>query len=213
MEPVDKVISIVTPLLHSNVDTDAIMPKQYLKSTKKQGYGDYLFDEWRYLDSAEWGDDCSKRPKNKDFILNDYSFKDSQIMLVKENFGCGSSREHAVWGLKDFGFKVIIGLSFASIFYNNAIRNGLLLITVRQSDIENILLELNNYPLEKMVVSLSEQKINLGNLSISFDIGIDEKNRLLKGMDDIDITSKFFNDIESYESKRKLQEPWIFDDI
>lgn len=213
MESVSIIRSNITPLLQSNVDTDAIMPKQYLKSTKKEGYGGYLFDEWRYLDTAEWGDDCSTRKRNKSFILNNPLYVESKILLVKENFGCGSSREHAVWGLKDFGFRVIIGLSFASIFYSNSIRNGLLLIKISEAQLEDIESVLKERPEEEAVIDLNRQDIQISDISISFDIGEDEKSRLINGLDDIDITSKFFEDIREYESKRRLKEPWIFADI
>ncbi|MBT4963608.1 MAG: 3-isopropylmalate dehydratase small subunit [Francisellaceae bacterium] len=213
MESIKTIESTVMPILRNNIDTDVIMPKQYLKSTKKTGYEGYLFDPWRYLDSAEWGDDCSKREHNPDFVLNDIDYNDSQILLVKENFGCGSSREHAVWGLKDYGFKVILGLSFASIFHNNAIRNGLLLVTITQKKHDSIVEEISVNKKSLMTINLEKQNILINSINIDFSINNDEKQRFLQGLDDIDITSKHLDKIIEFENKKKTEEPWIFNEL
>ena len=199
--------SITMPLDRANIDTDAIIPKQFLKSIKRSGFGPNLFDEWRYLDHGEVGMDNSKRPINPDFVLNDPQYKGAQILLTRMNFGCGSSREHAPWALEDFGFRAIIAPSFADIFYNNCFKNGMLPIVLKQKQLE----ELIEYSKRKEVieVSLPEQNIKLGNTVISFEIDSFKKKCLLEGLDDIALSLEKIEKISHYEKNIQKTKPWI----
>ena len=190
MKPFSKIISIITPFDKANVDTDQIIPKQFLKLITKSGFGKFLFYDWRF--------DHNGQPKS-DFILNDPTYKDSKILITNENFGCGSSREHAVWALKDFGFNVIISPSFADIFYSNCFKNGVLPIVL---DIEKIkkLLKIK----DKIELDLNSQKISYGDEFINFKIDSHRKTRLLEGLDDIDLTLKQDKQIEDYEKNSTL---------
>ncbi|MEC8529366.1 MAG: 3-isopropylmalate dehydratase small subunit [Thermoproteota archaeon] len=185
MKPFSKINSIITPLDKANVDTDQIIPKQFLKLITKSGFGKFLFYDWRFNHDGQEKDD---------FILNDSHYKTSQILVTNENFGCGSSREHAVWALKDFGFDVIISPSFADIFYSNCFKNGVLPIIL---DIENIK-KLLNFK-DKIELDLQSQTINFGSESINFQIDSHRKTRLLEGLDDIDLTLKEDEKIENFE--------------
>ena len=190
MEPFSKITSIVTPFDKANVDTDQIIPKQFLKLITKSGFGKFLFYDWRF--------DPNGNPKN-DFILNDSLYQNSQILVTNENFGCGSSREHAVWALKDFGFNVIISPSFADIFYSNCFKNGVLPIILDIGKIQK-LLQFN----EKVELDLNSQKIILGDESIDFEIDSHRKIRLLEGLDDIDLTLKEDEKIEKFENNTPI---------
>ncbi|MEC7707419.1 MAG: 3-isopropylmalate dehydratase small subunit [Thermoproteota archaeon] len=185
MKPFSKINSIITPLDKANVDTDQIIPKQFLKLITKSGFGKFLFYDWRFNHDGKEKDD---------FILNDSHYQNSQILVTNENFGCGSSREHAVWALKDFGFDVIISPSFADIFYSNCFKNGVLPIIL---DIENIK-KLLNFK-DKIELDLQSQTINFGSESINFQIDSHRKTRLLEGLDDIDLTLKEDEKIENFE--------------
>ena len=202
---------IVAPLDRPNVDTDAIVPKQYLKSIKRTGFGINLFDEWRYLDTGQPGDDHSKRRENPDFVLNQPRYKEAQILLARENFGCGSSREHAVWAFLDYGISVVIAPSFADIFYSNSFKNGLLPITFDADVIDKLFestIETDNYQLTIDLENLSVSTPEGDNYHIELKDGLQE--RLLKGMDDISMTLSLSDEIRAYESKRKQQVPWLF---
>ena len=190
LEPFSKVTSIITPFDKANVDTDQIIPKQFLKLITKSGFGKFLFYDWRF--------DHDGKPKN-DFVLNNSHYENSQILVTNENFGCGSSREHAVWALKDFGFNVIISPSFADIFYSNCFKNGVLPIIL---DIEKIhkLLQFE----DEVELDLNSQKITLGDESINFEIDSYRKIRLLKGLDDIDLTLKEDEKIEKFENDSSI---------
>ena len=190
MEPFSKVTSIITPFDRANVDTDQIIPKQFLKSITKSGFGRFLFYDWRF--------DHNGKPKD-DFVLNNSRYENSQILVTNENFGCGSSREHAVWALKDFGFNVIISPSFADIFYSNCFKNGVLPIIL---DIEKIhkLLQFE----DEVELDLDSQKITLGHESINFEIDSHRKIRLLKGLDEIDLTLKEDEKIEKFENDSSI---------
>ena len=190
MEPFSKVISIITPFDRANVDTDQIIPKQFLKSITKSGFGKFLFYDWRF--------DHNGKPKD-DFVLNNSRYENSQILVTNENFGCGSSREHAVWALKDFGFNVIISPSFADIFYSNCFKNGVLPIIL---DIEKIhkLLQFE----DEVELDLDSQKITLLDESINFEIDSHRKIRLLKGLDEIDLTLKEDEKIEKFENDSSI---------
>jgi 3-isopropylmalate/(R)-2-methylmalate dehydratase small subunit len=201
------IISKVIPLDRSNVDTDAIIPKQFLKSIKRTGFGPNLFDEWRYLDHGEPGMDNSKRSINPDFVLNKPQFKDSKILLVRENFGCGSSREHAPWALLDFGIKVIIAESFADIFYNNCFKNGILPITLQKDEIEELFSETEIKTLE-IEVNLEKQFVK-SSKSYSFEIDEFKKSSLLNGLDEIGLTLENKSVIANFEKSYFSNYPWL----
>ena len=202
---------IVAPLDRSNVDTDAIISKQYLKSIKRTGFGPNLFDDWRYLDAGELGDDHSIRTKNPDFVLNQARYKEAQILLARENFGCGSSREHAVWAFLDYGISVIIAPSFADIFYSNSFKNGLLSITLDAGVIDKLfesIIATDDYQLTIDLENLSVSTPEGDNFSFELENGVQE--RLLQGLDDISMTLSLSDEIRRYEIKRKQQVPWLF---
>ena len=201
---------VVCPLDRSNVDTDAIIPKQFLKSIKRTGFGPNLFDEWRYLDHGEPGMDNSKRPLNPDFVLNDPRYAGAQILLARENFGCGSSREHAPWALEDYGFKVIIAPSFADIFFNNSFKNGLLPIILEAQTVDGLFAKANGPEALKIEVDLGSQTLSVGDEAISFDVDPFRKHCLLEGLDDIGLTLQHVDDIKTYEEKAKQNTPWLF---
>ena len=202
---------IVAPLDRPNVDTDAIIPKQYLKSIKRTGFGPNLFDEWRYLDTGEPGDDHSKRRENPDFVLNQPRYREAQILLARENFGCGSSREHAVWAFLDYGIEVIIAPSFADIFISNSFKNGLLSITLDNDVIDKLFVSTfatDNYQLTIDLENISVSTSEGDNYYFELENGLQE--RLLQGMDDISMTLSLSDEIRDYEAKRKQQSPWLF---
>ena len=207
MDKFKHIISKVIPLDRSNVDTDAIIPKQFLKSIKRTGFGPNLFDEWRYLDHGEPGMDNSKRSINPDFVLNKPQFKDSKILLVRENFGCGSSREHAPWALLDFGIKVIIAESFADIFYSNCFKNGILPITLQKDEIEELFSETETKTLE-IEVNLEKQSIKSSKL-YSFEIDEFKKSSLLNGLDEIGLTLENKSVIANFEKSYFSNYPWF----
>ena len=207
MDKFKHLVSKVIPLDRSNVDTDAIIPKQFLKSIKRTGFGPNLFDEWRYLDHGEPGMDNSKRSINPDFVLNKPQFKDSMILLVRENFGCGSSREHAPWALLDFGIKVIIAESFADIFYNNCFKNGILPITLQKVEIEELFSETETKTLE-IEVNLEKQFVK-SSKSYSFEIDEFKKSSLLNGLDEIGLTLENKSVIANFEKSYFSNYPWL----
>lgn len=211
MQKFSVVTGIVIPMDRPNVDTDAIIPKQFLKSIKRTGFGPNLFDEWRYLDHGEPGQDCSQRPINPDFELNQERYKNGSILLARENFGCGSSREHAVWALDDFGIRVVIATSFADIFFSNTSKNGILAIRLEEKLIDKLFEQVTANQGYQLKVDLPEQKITLPDgESISFDIDGFKKHCLLEGLDDIGLTLQHTADIDAYEEKRKQDAPWLF---
>lgn len=204
MEKFNTLNSIAAPLDRANVDTDAIIPKQFLKSIKRSGFGPNLFDEWRYLDHGEVGMDNSTRPLNTEFVLNNPKYAGAQILLARENFGCGSSREHAPWALEDFGFKAIIAPSFADIFYNNCFKNGILPIVLSN----DILDELFAYD-DEITIDLAQQSVSTTENTYSFEVDGERKRRLLNGLDDIGLTLQYEDDIRSFESRYFKQHPWL----
>ena len=205
---------IVAPFDRSNIDTDAIIPKQFLKSIKKSGFGPNLFDEWRYLDHGEPGMDNSKRELNPDFVLNKPRYQYSSVLLARENFGCGSSREHAPWALSDFGFKVIISSSYADIFYNNCFKNGILPVVLDAANIEKLFNAVEQQSGYKVSVDLELQQINLADNSfIEFEIDAARKNSLLKGLDEIGETLQSSEKIQAFETQRKNTHPWLFNSL
>ena len=202
---------LVIPLDRANVDTDAIIPKQYLKSIKRTGFGVNLFDDWRYLEPGNPGDDHSKRKINPDFILNDPAYKNAEILLARKNFGCGSSREHAVWALMDHGFKVVIAPSFADIFYSNCFKNGLLPIALPGDNVDILFTEALENKTFKLEINLENQSVkNVSGNEWKFEIDAGYKERLLKGLDEIGVTLTHSDAIRAYEEKRRVKAPWLF---
>ena len=203
--------ALVAPLDRSNVDTDAIIPKQFLKSIKRSGFGPNAFDEWRYLDHGEPGMDNSKRPLNPDFVLNQARYQGANILLARENFGCGSSREHAPWALEDYGFKVIIAPSFADIFFNNCFKNGILPIVLDEAKVDQLFKETEANEGYQLKVDLEAQTITTPDgEAIAFDVDPFRKHCLINGLDDIGLTLQHVDDIKAYEEKRKGEAPWLF---
>ena len=199
--------SIAMPLIRNNIDTDAIIPKQYLKAVSRQGFGNFLFDDWRYKDPGDLDVEISKRKKNDDFILNKKEYEKAQIIIRGENYGCGSSREHAVWALSDFGIKSVIAISFADIFYNNCFKNGLLPVILKKEEIEEIKTYVGSLSL--IEINLENQLVNCADKSYEFEIDPSRKFNLINGIDDISKTLEYQNDIISYENKRKKNKPWL----
>ena len=205
---------LVAPLDRSNVDTDAIIPKQFLKSVRRSGFGPNLFDAWRYLDVGEPEQDCSRRPLKEDFVLNQPRYRGAQILLARENFGCGSSREHAVWALYEYGFRCVIAPSFGDIFSTNAGKNGLLTIVLPVQQVEQLFREVEAAEGYRLKVELHPQTITTPSGKVlSFDVETALKERLLQGLDDIGITLENSDLIREYERQRALDRPWLFPDL
>ncbi|HHH49103.1 MAG TPA: 3-isopropylmalate dehydratase small subunit [Gammaproteobacteria bacterium] len=212
MEKFEKITGIVAPMDRANVDTDAIIPKQFLKSIQRSGFGPNLFDEWRYLDVGEPGQDCSQRPLNPDFVLNQPRYQGASILLARENFGCGSSREHAPWALLDDGFRVIIAPSFADIFYNNCFKNSILPIVLDEETVDRLFREVAATEGYELTVDLPAQTITTpGGEEIPFEVDEFRKYCLLNGLDDIGLTLQHVDDIRAYEERRKQEAPWLFE--
>ena len=201
---------IVAPLDRANVDTDAIIPKQFLKSIKRSGFGPNLFDAWRYKDVGEPGMDNARRPLNPDFVLNQARYKGASILLARKNFGCGSSREHAPWALEDYGFRAVIAPSFADIFYNNCFKNGLLPIVLTEMRIDHLFNEVNAFPGYRLVVDLQRQVVIAGSTEIAFDVDAHRKDCLLNGLDDIGLSLRHADKIREFENRRRIEQPWLF---
>ena len=211
MDKFEKLTAIVAPMDRANVDTDAIIPKQFLKSIKRTGFGPNLFDEWRYLDVGEPGQDCSTRPVNPEFVLNQPRYQGAKILLARENFGCGSSREHAPWALKDYGFDVIIAPSFAEIFFNNSFKNGILPIVLDEETVDQLFQEVAENEGYQLTIDLDGQKIVKPNgEEIAFEVDSFRRHCLLNGLDDIGLTLQHADEIRAYEERRKQEAPWLF---
>ncbi|WP_031433550.1 3-isopropylmalate dehydratase small subunit [Methylomarinum vadi] len=211
MNPFTTLSALVAPLDRANVDTDAIIPKQFLKSIRRAGFGPYLFDEWRYLDRGEPDMDCTNRPLNQEFVLNQPQYKGAQILLTRENFGCGSSREHAPWALEDYGFRAIIAPSFADIFYNNCFKNGILPIVLAADVVDSLFQEMKDG--YRLTIDLAGQTITTpAGRVINFDVDETRKFRLLNGLDDIALTLQHADEIKAYEAERAKRAPWLFAD-
>jgi 3-isopropylmalate/(R)-2-methylmalate dehydratase small subunit len=201
---------LVVPLDRANVDTDAIIPKQFLKSIKRSGFGPNAFDEWRYLDHGEPGIDNSKRKVNPEFVLNQPRYQGAQILLTRENFGCGSSREHAPWALEDYGFRAIIATSFADIFFNNCFKNGLLPIRLSAEQVDALFKAVEANVGYKLVIDLEKQTISAPNgTSYPFEVEAFRKHCLLNGLDDIGLTLQHVDEINVFETKRRAAQPWL----
>jgi len=201
---------LVAPLDRENVDTDAIIPKQFLKSIKKTGFGQNLFDEWRYLDQGEPGQDCSNRPLNPDFVLNQARYQGAGILLARKNFGCGSSREHAPWALSQFGFRAIIAPSFADIFFNNCFKNGLLPVVLSEQEVDHLFNETKAFSGYQLTIDLERHEVIAPDgRRYSFEVTPFRKYCLLNGLDDIGLTLRHADKIKAFESERLLRMPWL----
>ena len=214
MQPFKVHTGIVAPLDRANIDTDLIIPKQFLKSVKRTGFGPNLFDQLRYLDEGQPGMDNSLRPVNPEFVLNSEKYSDASILLTRDNFGCGSSREHAPWALLDYGFRVLLAPSFADIFYNNCFKNGILPIVLLRGEIDKLFSEVTSQKQFQLIVDLEKQQITLpSGEMLDFDIDNFRKLCLLKGLDDIGLTLDKADLIRAYEAKHRQLCPWLFDDL
>jgi len=206
---------LVAPLDRANVDTDAIIPKQFLKSIQRSGFGPNLFDEWRYLDHGEPGMDNAKRPLNPDFVLNQARYQGASILLARKNFGCGSSREHAPWALDQYGFRAVIAPSFADIFFNNCFKNGLLPIVLPEQQIDRLFDEVKAFPGFRLIIDLEKQVITIANGSQTypFEVGEFRKYCLLNGLDDIGLTLRQADKIRAFEERHLHDQPWLANTI
>jgi 3-isopropylmalate/(R)-2-methylmalate dehydratase small subunit len=211
MKAFTRLDGLVVPVDRANVDTDAIIPKQFLKSIQRTGFGPNLFDEWRYLDHGEPGMDCSGRPLNPDFILNQPRYQGASILLARENFGCGSSREHAVWALDEYGIRCVIAPSFADIFFTNSFKSGLLPICLDPGTVDRLFREVEAAPGYRLVVDLPAQTITAPDgMAFGFEIDPFRKECLLNGWDDIGLTLRHADAIRAYEVRRRQEVPWLF---
>jgi 3-isopropylmalate/(R)-2-methylmalate dehydratase small subunit len=211
MEKFTVLTGIVAPLDRANVDTDQVIPKQFLKSIKKTGYGENLFDAWRYLDHGEPGMDHSQRPRNPNFVLNDPRYREATILLARKNFGCGSSREHAPWALLDYGFRCVIAPSFADIFFTNSFKNGLLPVVLQESEVDRLFYECASFPQLRLTVDLDAQTVSTTDRAqvMRFEIDPFRKYCLLNGLDEIGLTLRHKDKIQAFEAKRLQQFPWL----
>ena len=202
---------LVGPMDRANVDTDMIIPKQFLKSIKRSGFGPNLFDELRYMDEGQPGQDCSQRPLNPDFPLNLPRYNGATILLARKNFGCGSSREHAPWALEDYGFRAVIAPSYADIFYNNCFKNGLLPVVLSEQQLDVLFAEMYADEGYQLTIDLVEQKVvRPSGESFEFDIDQFRKDCLIQGLDEIGLTLQSAQEIKDYEKARAEQQPWVF---
>jgi len=215
MEKFTVLDGLVAPLDRANVDTDAIIPKQFLKSIKRTGFGPNLFDEWRYLDVGQPGEDNSKRPLNQDFVLNQPRYQGASILLTRKNFGCGSSREHAPWALSQYGFRAVVAPSFADIFFNNCYKNGLLPVVLTESQIDHLFNEVKAFPGFHLVIDLEKQVIGTSNGAINYPFDIDafRKYCMLNGFDDIGLTLQKADKIRAFEERHLASQPWLANTI
>lgn len=211
MRKFERLDGLVAPMDRANVDTDAIIPKQFLKSIKRAGFGPNAFDEWRYLDHGEPGMDNAKRPRNPDFVLNQPRYQGASILLTRDNFGCGSSREHAPWALEDFGFRALIGPSFADIFFNNCFKNGLLPITLPHAQVDELFAQCAAQPGYRLTVDLAAQTVTRPDgKALQFEVDAFRKYCLLNGLDDIGLTLRHADKIREFEARRRIEQPWLF---
>jgi 3-isopropylmalate/(R)-2-methylmalate dehydratase small subunit len=205
---------LVAPLDRSNIDTDAIIPKQFLKSIQRTGFGPYLFDEWRYLDHGEPGQDCTNRPRNPEFVLNDPRYEGAEVLLTRANFGCGSSREHAPWALLDYGFRVIIAESFADIFYSNCFKNGILPVVLGSEQIDALFQTVEKEEGYQLQVDLESQTLTLASgETIRFELDEYRKHCLINGLDEIGQTLTYQDEIAAFETKHRQQHAWLFNEV
>ena len=211
MESFTKLEGVVVPIDQANVDTDAIIPKQFLKSIKKSGFGPNLFDEWRYLDSGEPGGDNSKRPLNADFVLNQQRYQGAQVLVARDNFGCGSSREHALWALTDFGIRCVIAPSFGDIFLSNSFKNGLLPVMISEEEVAELFEQVLAQPGYQLNVDLQAQTVTRPDGKVlHFVVDAFRKECMLQGLDEIGLTLQQRRDVTNYEQRRRNEAPWLF---
>lgn len=211
MQKFDSHAGLAAPIDRADVDTDSIIPKQYLKSIERTGFGPALFDAWRYLDTGEPGVDHSKRRLNPDFVLNQPRYRGATVLLARDNFGCGSSREHAPWAMLDFGFRAVIAPSFADIFYNNCFKNGLLPIVLGRGEVDSLFKECTATPGYRLSIDLERQEVTTpGGAKFSFNIDPFRKRCLLRGLDDVGLTLEYVDEIRAYEARRRKETPWLF---
>ena len=211
MKPFTQHTGLVAPLDRANVDTDQIIPKQFLKSIKRTGFGQNLFDEWRYLDEGQPGRDCTHRPLNKDFVLNQPRYQGASVLLARENFGCGSSREHAPWALEEYGFRTIIAPSFADIFFNNSFKNGLLPIILSEEAVDALFQQALATEGYQLTVDLAAQTVTRPDgIQYAFEVDAFRKHCLLNGLDDIGLTLQDADAIKAFEVRHKQSSPWLF---
>jgi len=210
MEPFRIHRGLVAPIDRENVDTDAIIPKQFLKSIKRTGFGENLFDEWRYLDPGEPGQDPASRRPNPDFVLNRPRYKGASVLLARRNFGCGSSREHAPWAIGQYGFRALIAPSYADIFFNNCFKNGLLPIVLPESEVARLFDEVAAFPGYDLTVDLERQVVvKADGTELAFEVEAFRRHCLLGGFDDIGLTLRHADEIRAYEAERLLRKPWL----
>ena len=211
MQPFRTLTGIVAPLDRANVDTDAIIPKQFLKSIARSGFGANLFDGWRYLDRGEPGTDVARRPLNPDFVLNQPRYQGAQILLARRNFGCGSSREHAPWALADYGFRALIAPSYADIFFNNCYKNGLLPIVLSETEVDRLFHDAAAFPGFKLTIDLERQTVSTvdGATVLAFEVEPFRKHCLLNGLDEIALTLQHADEIRAFEAKHLAEQPWL----
>ena len=211
MEPFRIHKGLVAPMDRENVDTDAIIPKQFLKSIKRSGFGQNLFDAWRYLDPGEPGQDPAARKPNPDFVLNQPRYKGASVLLARKNFGCGSSREHAPWALDDYGFRCVIAPSFADIFFANCFKNGLLPLALSEPQVDRLFAEVAAYPGYRLTIDLPRQRVvKPDGEELPFEVDAFRKECLLNGWDEIALTLRHADEIRTFESQRKIEQPWLF---
>ena len=211
MKPFTQLDGLVAPLDRANVDTDAIIPKQFLKSIARSGFGPNLFDEWRYLDHGEPGMDNCRRPVNPDFVLNQPRYRGASILLTRDNFGCGSSREHAPWALEDYGFRALIGTSFADIFFNNCFKNGLLPISLPAAEVQDLFDQVFMAPGYRLKVDLQAGVVvRPDGRALAFEVDPFRRECLLNGWDDIGLTLRHADAIKDFEARRRIEQPWLF---
>jgi 3-isopropylmalate/(R)-2-methylmalate dehydratase small subunit len=202
---------LVCPLDRANVDTDAIIPKQFLKSIKRSGFGPYLIDEWRYTDQGEPGMDCTNRPLKQDFVLNQSRYRGAEILLARDNFGCGSSREHAPWAIEDYGFRAIIAPSFADIFFGNCYKNGILPVVLPAAGVDKLFAECSAQQGYTLEIDLQAQTLKTpSGETFGFDITPHRKHCLMNGLDEIGLTLQHADEIKAFEAKHKAAQPWLF---
>ena len=211
MQPFRVLTGLVAPLDRANVDTDAIIPKQFLKSIARSGFGPNLFDAWRYLDRGEPGTNAGKRAQNPDFVLNQPRYQGAQILLTRRNFGCGSSREHAPWALADYGFRALIAPSYADIFFNNCYKNGLLPIVLSEAEVDRLFHDAAAFPGFRLTLDLERQTVATvdGATVFAFEVEPFRKHCLLNGLDDIGLTLQHADEIRSFEAKHLAEQPWL----
>ena len=212
MKPFTSVTGTAAPLDRANVDTDAIIPKQYLKSIRRTGFGPFLFDDWRYTTPGDLSVDPATRKANPEFVLNRPQHRGASILLARENFGCGSSREHAVWALADYGFRCVVAPSFADIFFSNCNKNGLLAVVLPAAGMDSLFAAVTADPALRVTVDLPSQQIRWAGQVLTFDIEPDRKRKLLEGLDEIGLTLQHADAIRAYEARRRTEAPWLFNE-